>query len=94
MEQNNTQKKFNWKQELSTLLIIFVMVAIQCIAINGLYKPNSLVSGGFTGISLLGEYALGLPSWITLFILNVPVLILALVKLHLRFTIYTIGTPR
>lgn len=36
MEQNNTQKKFNWKQELSTLLIIFVMVAIQCIAINGL----------------------------------------------------------
>ena len=92
MEQNNTQKKFNWKQELSTLLIIFVMVAIQCIAINGLYKPNSLVSGGFTGISLLGEYALGLPSWITLFILNVPVLILALVKLHLRFTIYTIIT--
>lgn len=92
MEQNNTQKKFNWKQELSTLLIIFVMVAIQCIAINGLYKPNSLVSGGFTGISLLGEYALDLPSWITLFILNVPVLILALVKLHLRFTIYTIVT--
>lgn len=41
---------------------------------------------------MLGEYALGLPSWITLFILNVPVLILALVKLHLRFTIYTIVT--
>ena len=70
--------KIEWKQELFTLLIILSMVFVQCVAINGLYKPNGLVSGGFTGIGMLVEYALAVPAWLTLLVLNIPVLILAL----------------
>ena len=54
--------KIEWKQELFTLLIILSMVFVQCVAINGLYKPNGLVSGGFTGIGMLVEYALAVPA--------------------------------
>ena len=68
------------------------MVFVQCVAINGLYKPNGLVSGGFTGIGMLVEYALAVPAWLTLLVLNIPVLILALCKMRLKFTVYTIIT--
>lgn len=84
--------KIEWKQELFTLLIILSMVFVQCVAINGLYKPNGLVSGGFTGIGMLAEYALAVPAWLTLLVLNIPVLILALCKMRLKFTVYTIIT--
>lgn len=89
---NNTAKpkKFDWKYELGTIVIIVVLVALQAVVINGMYKPNGLVSGGFTGTAMLFEYAFGLPMGITVFVLNIPVLLLALWKLHLRFTIYTI----
>ena len=84
--------KIEWKQELFTLLIILSMVFVQCVAINGLYKPNGLVSGGFTGIGMLVEYALAVPAWLTLLVLNILVLILALCKMRLKFTVYTIIT--
>ena len=84
--------KIEWKQELFTLLIILSMVFVQCVAINGLYKPNGLVSGGFTGIGMLVEYALAVPAWLMLLVLNIPVLILALCKMRLKFTVYTIIT--
>ena len=84
--------KIEWKQELFTLLIILSMVFVQCVAINGLYNPNGLVSVGFTGIGMLVEYALAVPAWLTLLVLNIPVLILALCKMRLKFTVYTIIT--
>ena len=57
--QENAQKPghakpcWNWRSELLTLATILVMVTVQCAAINGLYKPNGLISGGFTGVSML-----------------------------------------
>ena len=94
--QENAQKpehakpRWNWRSELLTLATILVMVTVQCAAINGLYKPNGLISGGFTGVSMLIEYSTGFPSSITLLLVNIPLLVLAVWKLHLRFTIYTI----
>ena len=82
--------KRNWKTELSTLLTILAMVTIQCVAINGLYKPNGLISGGLTGIGMLLEYLTGFPSWLSILLLNIPLLALAVWKLHFRFTLYTI----
>ena len=85
-------KKFDWKYELGTVIIILVMTFIQAVAINGLYKPNSLVSGGFTGTAMLIEYAFGIPMGLMVMLLNIPVLLLAWWKLHLRFTVYTVLT--
>jgi len=87
-----SRRKYDWKYELITIFIILVMGLLQAVAINGLYKPNGLVSGGFTGTAMLLEYVFGLPTGPTLFILNIPVLLLAWWKLHLRFTIYTVLT--
>ena len=86
------KKRWNidWKQEAVTLLIIVVMITLQSIVVNGLYKPNGLVSGGFTGVGMLLEYGLSIPTWVSLIVLNIPVLILAFRKLHLRFTLYTL----
>ena len=81
---------WNWKNELCTLGIILVMVTIQCAAINGLYKPNGLISGGLTGVGMLLEYVTGFPSWLTILLLNIPLLLLAVWKLHFKFTLYTI----
>ena len=83
-------RKLDWKSELQTLLTIFVMVTVQCVAINGLYKPNGLISGGLTGVGMLLEYLSGFPSWLSILLLNIPLLALAVWKLHFRFTLYTI----
>ena len=70
-------RKLDWKSELQTLLTIFVMVTVQCVAINGLYKPNGLISGGLTGVGMLLEYLSGFPSWLSILLLNIPLLALA-----------------
>lgn len=92
LQTEKKSRKFDWKYELGTIIIILSMTFIQAIAINGMYKPNSLVSGGFTGTAMLLEYAFGLPTGLTVLLLNIPVLLLAWWKLHLRFTVYTIFT--
>ena len=66
------------------------MITIQCVAINGLYKPNGLISGGVTGVGMLIEYITGFPSWLSILLLNIPLLALAVWKLHFKFTLYTI----
>lgn len=82
--------EWHWKSELLTLATIFTMITIQCIAVNGLYKPNGLISGGLTGVGMLIEYVTGFPSWLTILILNIPLFALAIWKLHFKFTVYTI----
>lgn len=81
---------WDWKSELLTLATILSMITIQCVAINGLYKPNGLISGGVTGVGMLIEYITGFPSWLSILLLNIPLLALAVWKLHFKFTLYTI----
>lgn len=83
-------QKLNWKAELFTLVTILAMVTAQCVAINGLYKPNGVISGGFTGVGMLLEYMTGFPSWLTILLMNIPLLALAVWKLRPKFTVYTI----
>ena len=85
-----SKPSWNWKSELLTLSTILVMITVQCAAINGLYKPNGLISGGFTGVSMLLEYSTGFPPALSLLLINLPLLALAVWKLRLKFTIYTI----
>lgn len=56
------KEHWDWKSELLTLATILSMITIQCVAINGLYKPNGLISGGVTGVGMLIEYITGFPS--------------------------------
>ncbi len=79
-----------WRQELLTLLTLTAGCIIQALITSSIYQPNGLVGGGVTGIALLCQYAFGIPSWIVILALNVPIMILGYRHLNLRLVLYSI----
>lgn len=80
-----------FRREARTTAVVLVAVALQALTILWFYRPVGIVSGGVTGIGMLLTYATGgrVQSWLPILLLNVPLLILAYRKLHLRFAVYT-----
>ena len=78
--------------ELQTVVVMTVMITIEALAVQLLYTPSGVVTGGVTGIGMLISYATNgaIPSWVFIVVGNTPLLILAFRYLHLRFTIYTL----
>ncbi len=89
---SHEERRDQFRKELHTVLVILFSVPLQALVIALFYRPVGIVSGGVTGVGMLVEYATGgaVQSWIIIVLLNIPLLILALRKLHFRFTIYTI----
>lgn len=85
------KKGITVKKEIRTVLAILLFMTIEAAAIEYLYKPAGVVTGGLTGIGMLLNYATGggIPSWLVITVLNIPLLIIAFKQLHLRFTVYT-----
>lgn len=82
--------KIDWKQDLITLGLIIAISFAQALFINGFYVPHSFLSGGITGVSLLVDYALNIPSWAVIIVLNIPVAIMGLKFLNLKFMIFSL----
>lgn len=57
--------------------IIYILLGsfIYSIAINTLFIPHSLLSGGVTGIAMMLEYLFKIPTGVTLILLNIPLFI-------------------
>ena len=68
-------------------LVIIVGSAIYAAGFTFFLYPNSIVTGGATGIAMIINYLTTLPVGVVTIILNVPLFILALRKLGLRFCI-------
>jgi uncharacterized membrane-anchored protein YitT (DUF2179 family) len=72
-------------------LLILVGTAGVAFPIQCLYDPSGLVTGGFSGIAIIvknltaGIYDGGIPLWLTNTVLNIPVFLVAFVKLGKRF---------
>jgi uncharacterized membrane-anchored protein YitT (DUF2179 family) len=72
-------------------LLILVGTAGVAFSIQCLYDPSGLVTGGFSGIAIIvknltaGIYDGGIPLWLTNTVLNIPVFLVAFVKLGKRF---------
>ncbi len=79
-----------WRREVLTILSILVAAVVEALILTGIYAHNNMVSGGVTGIAMLFSYAFGVPIWITVAALNVPIMIWGLVKLRFRFVLYSI----
>ncbi len=79
-----------WRREVLTILSILVAAVVEALILTGIYAHNDMVSGGVTGIAMLFSYAFGVPIWITVAALNVPIMIWGLVKLRFRFVLYSI----
>lgn len=66
---------------LETILGAFIMA----IAVSLFLLPNELSSGGFSGIATILYYLFNFPVGITIIVLNIPLFILATLKIGKRF---------
>ncbi len=80
---------FSWKTELITLFTLLITCSVQALLLSGVYRPTDIVSGGATGIAMLIEYTVGIPTWISNIALNIPIMICGLKFLNLRLVFYS-----
>ncbi len=80
-----------YKMKLSYFLLIIVGTAGVAFAVQCMYDPCGLVTGGFSGVAIiiksLTEHIVpgGVPLWLTNLLLNIPVFIVAYIKMGKRF---------
>ncbi|MCY0864590.1 MAG: YitT family protein [Sulfobacillus sp.] len=53
---------------------IIIGTAITATGINGFYAPNHISDGGVSGIGIILQYLLHVPIWVTLTVINLPLL--------------------
>ena len=85
--------KFNPKEDAITLFTIVAVCFVQCLAISAFYTPNRFLSTGITGIAVFFEYLWHFPKYLTVILLNIPILIFGFRQTNLTFMIFsTIAT--
>lgn len=82
------KKYFNLKK----ISLILLGVTIQALAINLFYVPAGLFASGLTGVAMILQGVFGnvVNYSIIYFILNIPILIIAILKLGKRFAFFTV----
>ena len=74
-------------------LMISMGSIISSIGVNLFIIPSKLLSGGLSGVSLIIHYLFNIPMGLLLLLLNIPLLILSILKIDKKFTLFTvIGT--
>ena len=82
------RKKIFEKDDLKEFYLpIGFGAALIALGQNLFVMPSGLLAGGLSGIALIVNYALGISAGLAFFILNIPMVILALKKLSFRFTV-------
>ncbi|MBX7421490.1 YitT family protein [Clostridium chauvoei] len=80
-------------KENKTILLDFFLIVVGCfiaaLGVNLFLVNAQLLSGGATGVALILQYIAGVPSGITVFIINVPLFFLSYKMLSKRFTLYS-----
>jgi uncharacterized membrane-anchored protein YitT (DUF2179 family) len=80
--------KIDSKKALASAMDILKIVlgsVIFGIGIQWFYHPATLISGGVTGISMIINYLTGFPIGVTMFVLNIPLFVIAYVKYGWKF---------
>lgn len=93
------QKFISTKNAFWDYMFLIVGTGLLSLAIQCLYEPVSLVTGGFTGLAIVikditeGVIEGGIPLWLTNILLNVPVFLIALKVKGISFVLRTsVGT--
>lgn len=86
---NPFDPKFNLREDIITFAVIVLVCFIQCITISAFYTPNHFLSTGITGIAILVEYLTKIPKFVTVIILNIPILVYGFRQMHLKFMIFS-----
>ncbi len=84
------KKKDSAKKVAAKLALLMASALLYTIAIECFISGNGFVTGGVWGISLMIEHSFGFPNRYMIFLLNVPLIIVAVVFLGWRFASYTL----
>lgn len=84
------QKKVSVKKRVKEYLIITLASLIYGVGTSILVDPNNLAPGGMTGLAIVLNRLANIGTGTWFFILNIPILIIAIWKFGMRFTISTV----
>lgn len=73
-------------EKLKDIIYTALGTFIAAVALNVFFIPNNISSGGASGLSIIINYLIELPVGITVFILNLPLFIVSILKLGFKFT--------
>lgn len=87
IEKLKTKNTFEWFVD-----ILYIILGAFCIAvgINLFLLPHKITTGGASGIATVIYYLFQIPMGVTILIVNIPLFIIALTKLGVKFSIKTI----
>ncbi len=87
------EEKYNFRIVIKEIIETIIGSLIMAIGVSLFLLPNQLSSGGLAGIATIIYYLMGIPMGTTILVLNIPLFILAWVKLGRSFIIKSlIGT--
>lgn len=78
------------KEKTKNIFFILLGTFISSVGINMFLVHAKLLSGGATGISLIIQYLTKFPSGYTVFLLNLPLILISFKMINFRFTILTV----
>ena len=76
------RKILNLKKTMINFIQILLGTALMAIGTSQFLLPNQLSSGGFAGIATITYYLLKIPMGTVMFALNIPLFIIAFIKLR------------
>ncbi|HEY8363821.1 MAG TPA: YitT family protein [Tissierellaceae bacterium] len=80
---------FGDRKEIIRKLFFILMGNLFCsTAINLFFVPNGLLSGGVGGLGIIVQYLTGIPTGITVFVLNLPIFLMGYRILNKKFLVY------
>lgn len=83
----NVKMAENYQQTLKRIIMVLVGTFIYSIGVNGFLTPFKLLSGGVAGISLIIQYATGMPSGYFVLLLNIPIFLVGIKLIDKEFAI-------
>lgn len=74
-------------EKIKDIIYILLGTFITALALNIFFVPNNISSGGASGLAIVLNYLFKLPVGLTVFLLNLPLFIVSIIKLGFKFTI-------
>lgn len=78
------------KVSFTDMASVIIGLVLYSIGLTGFLIPNEVVTGGLAGVALLVNYASNIPVWVTVFIINAALLVIAWFVLGYKFVLRTV----
>lgn len=88
--ENKTNKKNTARKAAVDLLYFSAGGALYALSVDMFTAPNGILLGGFTGIGTILNYLFAVPIGTAVFLLNVPLFLMAFYKFGFRFIVRTV----